>query len=211
MRITDQQRLHWGEVLRERLKALAGLHGIVGERIAKQETLDARLREALDRVGRDSNDENDALTALETASGEAAKKLRLVGLRLEEAHLEGRLPEEPYRAAMAAAFPQGTGVIGGGPGDRYAAARRIAAALAEHTAVDPEGKLAALAAEAASELEARNAAAKQEAAERQEAHETLGRARVAWDDCYLATKEIVSGLLRDAGRHAELRGVFPDL
>lgn len=211
MRITDQQRLQWGEIVRERLKALAGLHGIVAERIAKQEAVDARLREALDRVGRDSSDENDALSALETASAEAAKKLRLVGLRLEEAHLEGRVPDEPYRAAMAAAFPQGTGIVGGNPGDRYAAARRIAATLAEHTAVDPEGKLAALAAEAASELETRNTAAKKEAAERQDAHEALGHARVAWDEGYLATKEIVSGLLRDAGRHAELRGVFPDL
>ena len=211
MRISDQQRLAWGTTLRERLEAVRPLHGIVGERIARMETLDEQLHEALSRVTQESSEESDALTTLATASDEAARKLRLVAIRLEQAHLEGSVAPDLYRTAMGAAFPSGSGVVGGTPADRYSAARRVTATLEQHRAIDPDGSLATLAREAAADLEAKNAAAKKEAAERQVAHESLGRARHAWDEGYQATKEIVSGLLRDAARLGELRSLFPDL
>lgn len=211
MRITDETRLSWGKLLRERLAGVTDLHAIVAERIAKQETLEAGLKAALDRVAEASSDEGDALAALTAASEDAARKLRLVGLKLEEAHLEGRVDDETYRAVVAAAFPRGTGTARGTPADRYNLAKRVATALREHSAVDPDGSLLKIVEGAVAELESCNAAAKQEAAARQQAHEALGRARVTWDDGYLATKEIVSGLLRDAGRHSELRKIFPDL
>lgn len=211
MRITDEKRLAWGQALRESLQGVKGLHAIVQERIDKQEKLDARLSEALQQVNRESAQENETLGALTAASEETAKKLRLIAIKLEQAHLESNVDEEAYRAAMAAAFPQGTGVVGGTPGDRHAAAQRVARVLAEHNAVDADGSLAGMAREQMADLERRNEAAKKEAAGKQQAHEQLGQARVAWDDGYQATKEIVSGLLRDVGRYAELTSIFPDL
>jgi hypothetical protein len=211
MRISDQQRLSWGKTLRERLEAERSLHAIVGERIARMETLDAQLGEALSRVNQESSEESEALTSLTTASDETARKLRLVAIKLEQAHLEGSVAPDLYRTAMGAAFPQGSGVIGGTPADRYAAARRVTASLEQHGAIDPDGSLAAIVREAAGDLEAKNVAAKKEAAERHVAHESLGRARHAWDEGYLATKEIVTGLLRDAARLGDLRALFPDL
>jgi len=119
--------------------------------------------------------------------------------------------DEAYRAAMTTAYPQGTGVVGGTPGDRHAAAQRVLQALTEQASIDPDGELGKIAKEQMAELERRNEAAKKEAAEKQQAHEQLGQARVAWDEGYQATKEILSGLLRDVGRHAELPSLFPDL
>ena len=211
MRITDEKRLAWGRALTETLRSATQLHAIVQERIDKQEKLNERLATALAHVNQESAQENETLSALTAASEDTAKKLRLIAIKLEQAHLEGKVEDEPYRAAMTTAYPQGTGVVGGTPGDRHAAAQRVLQALTEHASIDPDGELGKIAKEQMAELERRNEAAKKEAAEKQQAHEQLGQARVAWDEGYQATKEILSGLLRDVGRHAELPSLFPDL
>jgi len=210
MRINDEGRLALGRTVRERLETVRDLHAIVAERIAKQEELDGNLKEALDRVGKESTEEHDALDALSQASEEAARRIRLVALKLETKHLEGAVDDDTYRTILGAAFPQGTGAVGGTPGDRHTAMSRIGQALEQHPAVDPGGELSKVAKHSLSDREPRNEAAKKEAAERQEAHEQLGQARVAWDEGYQASKEIVGGLLRDAGRHAELGQLLPD-
>lgn len=210
MRLTDEQRIEWGAELCKRLEGAKSLHAIVGERIAKQQELDAALKASMERAGREATEETDALRALTEASEDAARRARLVAVKLEAAHLEGSIEADVYQKVIGASFPQGTGSIGAMPGDRFQALRRIAAALE----AIPEGvgaELGKLAADAAATLQTANDRAKKEAAERQAAHDDLGQARARWDDGWLATKEILSGLLRDAGRRQELPDYFPDM
>lgn len=207
----DQQRIAWGLALRTNLGALEELHGIVAERIERQKALDEALEEALQRVGSERLDEAGALAALSRASDDAARRARLIAVRLEAALLEGKIDDEAFKAANSAAFPRGGQAIGNTPAQRFEALDRIASVLADHPAADPGGELAKLATEGAQAIRDANDSAKREQTEHKDANEQLTKARHAWDEGYLATKEIVTGLLRDAGRLVEQRQAFPDL
>lgn len=210
MATDDVTRLEWSKALRANLEPLVTLHSIVAERIEKLAALEASLDQAAQRVAREKSEEGDALSMLASSSEDAVRRARLVGVKLEAAFLEGAVPEDAYRAALAAAFPKGAQSIGATPAQRLEALLRIASALEAHDAADPSGTLAALAAEGAKAIEAANAQAKREQGEARAASEALEAARGAFDEGYLATREIVSGLLRDAKRLPELRDVFPD-
>jgi len=211
MTTTDAQRLSWGSLARERLTGLTSLHGIVSERVAKQESADEALRQSVERAGREATEESEALSTLKQASEEAARKAKLVALKIETQHLEGALSAEALASAMTAAFPSGAGAVGAHPGERYNGLRRVGSVLEAKPELDRDGDLRRLVSEAARTLEVANEAAKKEAAERHEAYKALDEARARWDECYLATKEIVSGLLRDAGRRGEMAAFFGDL
>jgi hypothetical protein len=211
MAVDDHQRLEWSAALRSNLEQVIDLHGIVQERIDRQKTLQDALESAVKRVEQEKSQEGDALGALAAASEDAVRRARLVGVKLEAAFLEGEVPEDVYRAALAAAFPKGSQSIGTTPQQRLEALRRIVAALSEHAAADPSGTLGPLAQEGVSAIEDANAQAKREQAEAQEANDALAAARHDFDEGYQATKEIVGGLLRDAGRLNELRDLFPDM
>ena len=211
MAVDDHQRLEWGAALRSNLEQETTLHGIVQERIDRMKELEDVLEGAVRRVSEEKSQEGDALGALSTASEDAVRRARLVGVKLEAAFLEGEVPEDTYRAALSAAFPKGPQSIGATPQQRLEALRRIVAALSEHGAADPSGKLGPLAQEGAEAIEAANDQAKREQAESREANEALSAARHGFDEGYQASKEIVGGLLRDAGRLTELRDLFPDM
>ena len=211
MAIDDTKRLQWGPALRANLEPLTELHGIVQERIDRLTTTEEALRDALEKVEREKSEEGSALGELSAAADDAVRRARLVGVKLEAAFLEGEVPEDEYRAALAAAFPQGAQSIGATPAQRLEALRRIGSAFDNHASADPGGKLAALATEGADAIEAANVSAKREQEESRAANDTLAEARGGFDTSYLATKEIVGGLLREAGRLDELRDVFPDL
>lgn len=211
MAIDDATRLQWGPALRSNLEPLHDLHSIVQERIDKLSETESTLKDALERVAKESSEEGDALSMLATASDDAVRRGRLVGVKLEAAFLEQSIPEEAYRAALSAAFPQGAQSIGSTPAQRLEAMHRIAGALEMHDAADPDGALSAIAAEGARAIENANAEAKREQEEAREAKDALDAARTTFDDSYLATKEIVGGLLREAKRLSELRDIFPDM
>ncbi len=211
MAIDDATRLQWGPALRSNLEPLHALHSIVQERIDRLTETEGALKDALERVARESSEEGDALSMLATASDDAVRRARLVGVKLEAAFLEQSIPEEQYRAALAAAFPQGAQSIGATPALRLDALHRIAGALEMHADADPGGSLATLATEGARAIEDANAQAKREQEEAREAKDALEGARSAFDDSYLATKEILGGLLREAKRLGELRDIFPDM
>ena len=208
--MTDEQRISMGAALADRLDALKELHAIVAERIARQRTIDETLRAAVERAGSEAAQESAALRALSDASEDAVKRGRLIALKLETAQLEGQLSQESYQALIAAAFPAGLGVVGATPGDRFQALRRIAAALEKTEDADKGGLLRQSAEGGATALEKANADAKREGQDKSDALDKLGQARVAWDDTYAATRDILSGLLREAGRLKEHAAIFPD-
>ncbi len=210
MPVTDHQRVEYGAAVRANLTHVEELHAIVAERIAKLETVEKALETAVKRVEQERSEEGDALGALATASDDAVRRARLVGVKLEAAFLEGRVKEDVYRAALAAAFPRGAQSVGTTPAERLQALERIVAALTEHGGADPEGTLTQLASEGAQAIKDANSAAKREQAESREASDALAKARHDFDEIYQATREIVTGLLRDAGRLGELRDIFPD-
>lgn len=211
MTTTDEQRLQWGAQARERLAAMKGLHAIVGERVAKQVELDGALRGAIERAGREALEESAARKALADATEDAGRRAKLIALKLETAQLEEQIPVDVYRTVVAAAFPGGVSAIGLQPGERRDAMQRIAKALEEAPAADPGGTLRKSAQNGLGALEDANAATKKEAADKTGALSALAEARTKWDEGYTASKEIVSGLLRDLGRRAELGGLFVDL
>ncbi len=211
MAVTDHQRVEWSAALRSNLDQLTSLHAIVEDRIARMEAIEERLAEALATVERERSEDSEALTQLSKASEDAVRRARLVGVKLEMAFLEGAIPEEAYRSALASAFPSGSQSVGATPAARHEALRRIVAALHQFDGADPGGTLATLAQEGARAIEEANATAKREQEETQAAQEALSNARVEFDRAYQATKEIMGGLLRDAGRLDELRDVFPDM
>lgn len=211
MAVTDHQRVEWSAALRANLEQLGDLHAIVGERVTRMQAVESALATALERVERERSEEGDALGTLAGAAEDAVRRARLIGVKLEAAFLEGRVKEDVYRAALAAAFPRGAQSIGTTPAHRLEALERIASALAEHGEADPDGALAELARAGAQTIKDANESAKREQAESREASDALAKARHDFDEAYQATREIVSGLLRDAGRLAELRDVFPDL
>jgi hypothetical protein len=206
----DHKRLAHAAALRSNLEPLATLHAIVPERIERLKERADALEAAVTRVEQEKSEEGDALSSLQAASEDAVRRARLVGVKLEAAFLEGQVPEETYRAALAAAFPQGGQSIGGTPQARLEALRGIVAAMHEHEAADPEGALGRLAEEGARAIEEANADAKREQAEAREANEALSEARAAFDRGYRATREIVTGLLREANRLDEIPDIFPD-
>lgn len=206
----DSQRIAWGTALRSNLEQLKSLHSIVGERLARQQVLDEALSSALERLGKERTDETTALNTLANASEDAIRRARLVAVKLEAAFLEAKVPEETYRAAQSAAFPRGVSSIGATPAQRVEALDRIVAALEEHKDADPSGELATLARDGAQAIRDANEGAKRDQAESREAGEQLARARHQWEEGYLATKDIVSGLLREADRLGELSQLFPD-
>lgn len=209
--VTDEVRLAWGAAVRDKLEALRPLHSIVGERITRQANVDETLRAAGVRAGSEAMAKSAALKTLADASEDAVKRAKLVALKLETAHLEGQLTTETYQALVAAAFAQAPGLIGATPGDRFQALNRIVAALATVPDADKGGVLAKSAEAGAKALEAANDAAKKEAVDETDALDKLSQARTAWDDAYGATKDIVAGLLREAGRRGEHTAIFPDL
>ncbi len=210
MRITDQDRLTWGPALSQRLAPVSDLHAIVAERGARQAELSSALAEAEKRIDREASEEGAALDRLTQASEDAERILRLVALKLETAHLEGEVADDAFRAFMGAAFPHGAGATGSTPGDRYQAIKRVSDALAANAELGTRESLAEKAAESVKALESANEEAKREAGEKRAASEALSEARAKWDDAWIATKEILSGLLRDAGRRDELPSYFPD-
>lgn len=208
---SDHQRVEHGAALRANLAQLTSLHVIVGERIAKLEVVEKALEEAVKRVERERSEEGDALGSLASASEDAVRRARLIGVKLEAAFLEGRVKEDVYRAALSAAFPRGAQSIGTTPAERLQALERVTSALTEHGAADPDGSLIELARAGAQAIKDANESAKREQAESREANDARALARHEFDQAYQATREIMSGLLRDAGRLGELRDVFPDL
>lgn len=211
MRITDERRLAWGETLRHRLAAADDMHMILEERADAQEQLDQALSAAVDRVGQEKTQESEALAELEKASEDAGRRARLVAVKLESAQLEGQIDTETYNAVMAAAFPQGAQTIPPQPRDRHDALARIVSALEQHPDADPKSELRQSTTQGQKALEQANERAKKEQSEHKAAHDALEQARHAWDEGYLATKEIVSGVLRSEGRREELPRFFPDL
>lgn len=210
MAATDHQRLEWSAALRSNLEQLVDLHAIVQERIDRHKVLEDALETAVARVEREKREAGDALESLAEASEDAVRRARLIGVKLEAAFLEGAVPEDVYRAALAKAFPQGPRSVGSTPQQRLEALKRIRAALVEHESADPSGTLGRLAQEGADAIEDANAQAKREQAETQEANDALASARHAFDEGYQATREIIGGLLRDANRRNELQDIFPD-
>lgn len=211
MAATDHQRVEWSAALRANLSQITDLHAIVGERVARMQAVESALEAAVKRVERERSEEGDALGALASASEDAVRRARLVGVKLEAAFLEGRVKEDVYRAALSAAFPRGPQSIGTTPAQRLEALERIVSALTEHGGADPSGELVELARAGAQAIRDANESAKREQAEAREANDALAKARHEFDEAYTATREIVSGLLRDAGRLGELRDIFPDL
>ncbi len=211
MAVDDHQRIEWSAALRANLTQLTDLHAIIQERIDRLATTDAALESAAERVSDERTQEGAALGSLSAASEDAVRRARLVGVKLEAAFLEGRVQEDIYRAALAAAFPRGPQSIGTTPAQRLEALERIVAALTEHGEVDPDGALVEIARSGAQAIRDANEQAKREQAESRDANEALATARHDFDECYQATREIVSGVLRDAGRFGELRNVFPDM
>jgi len=211
MNITDEQRFAWGAEVRERLRFFKKLHPIVEERIARQERLDASLREALQRA--ESNDTIVALSKLTDAIQDAARRGRLIAVKLESAYLEGRIREDAYHAVVAAAFPAGTTAWGDTAVTRINTLVTVANALEQHRAdVDSDGALHALAREGADQLASSMKGVQADSESRHQAHSTMVKvARDEWDEGYFATKEIVAGVLRDAGRRGELLNIFPDV
>ena len=211
MSVTDHQRAEWSAALRANLEQITDLHSIVQERIDRIGDLEKKLTDGLERIEREKSEEGEALTSLSSASDDAVRRARLVGVKLEAAFLEGDVPEETYRAAPAACFPHGSQSIGTTPAQRLEALQRIVAALVQHDAADPGGKLGTLAQEGIDAIKQANAQAKVEQEESRQAAEELEVVRQDFDQAYQATKEIIGGLLRDAKRLSELRDVFPDM
>jgi hypothetical protein len=211
MGVNDHQRVEWSAALRSNLEQLTELHGIVQDRIERTKICEEALEEALKRVAEEKSEEGDAMATLSTASEDAVRRARLVGVKLEATFLEGDIPEEKYRSALNAAFPAGSQSVGGTPESRLEALQQIVAALEEHSDADPDGKLGTLAAEGAKAIKDANLAAKREQEETRDAAEALSAARDDFDRAYQATKEIVGGLLRDVERLEELRDIFPDM
>jgi hypothetical protein len=211
MAVDDQQKIEWGAALRANLEQLTDLHSIVRERIDRLATSGGALESAMERVSAERSQEGDALGSLSSASEDAVRRARLVGVKLEAAFLEGRVKEETYRAALAAAFPRGPQSIGTTPAQRLEALERVVSALTEHGAAEPDGSLIEVARAGAQAIRDSNEHAKREQAESRDAADALTAARHDFDECYQATREIVSGLLRDAGRIGELRSLFPDM
>ena len=211
MTTTDDQRPQLGAQARERLETVRDLHPIIAERIAKLKELDELLSAATGLYKQKELDELAARTALNDASEDAARRGRLIALKLETAQLEGQIPLEAYRTALAGAFPVGAAAVGVLPGERHAAMQRIAKALEETPTADPSGTLRQSALNGAKALEDANNATKTEAADKTAALQALADARARWDEGYTATKEIVSGLLRDVGRRAELGALFGEV
>lgn len=211
MAVTDHQRVEWSAALRANLEQIIDLHSIVEERVDRIQDLEKKLADALERIEREKSEEGEALSSLSTASDDAVRRARLVGVKLEGAFLEGEVPEETYRSALAACFPHGNQSIGTTPAQRLEALQRIVAALVQHDAADPGGKLGTIAQEGVDAIKAANAQAKVEQEESRMAAEQLEIARQDFDQAYQATKEIVGGLLRDAKRLSELRDIFPDM
>jgi hypothetical protein len=210
MQITDEQRLTWGPELREKLKLIVDLHPIVEERAHKQEKLDASLREALHRA--DSNESMEALSRAAEAIKDAARRARLIAVKLETQYLEGSISGEAYHSVMSAAFPSGTQQFGETAVTRLDILRHVVAALVRHREVDPDGALRFIAEEGAQRLAELTADVGRNPEMRQQAHGALVKvARSEWDAGYTATKEIISGVLRDAGRRGELAKIFPDV
>lgn len=211
MAVTEHQRVEWSAALRSNLEQITDLHSIVEERVERLKALEAALETALKRVEAEQSEESDALRQLSEASEDAVRRARLIGVKLEASFLEGDVKEEIYRAALGAAFPRGPQSLGTTPQQRLEALHRMVTALEEHSGADPEGKLSTLAAGGAEAIEAANDAAKREQQDSREANEALAKARHEFDEGYQATKEIIGGLLRDAGRLSELRDLFPDM
>lgn len=211
MPVNDHQRIEWSAALRSNLEQLTDLHAIVQERIERSKTCEEALEVALERVEQEKSEEGDALASLSAASEDALRRARLIGVKLEAAFLEGAIPEATYRAALSASFPAGPQSIGATPALRLEALERITRALGQHEDADPGGKLGALAAEGAAAIKDANVGAKQEQEEGRAAAEALTSARAQFDRAYQASKEILSGLLRDAERLNELNELFPDM
>jgi hypothetical protein len=211
MTITDHQRIEWSRALRANLEQLTALHGIVQERIDRLKATEEALETASRRVAEERVQEGEALSALSSASEDAVRRARLVGVKLEARFLEGELGEELYKSALAAVFPRGAQSIGTTPAQRFDALERIVAGLAQHPDADPSGALGKLARDGADAIKKANDDAKREQLESREAADQLARAQHQFDEAYLATKEILSGILREAGRLPELLDIFPDL
>jgi len=209
--MTDEQRTQHGAHARDHLEAVRDLHAIVGERITKQTELDDGLRAAIERAGQEAQEESEARKSLSDANEDAGRRAKLIALKLETAQLEGQIPAELYRTVIAAAFPGGPAAIGLQPGERFNALQRIHQALEANAAADPGSTLRQSAQNGAKTLEDANAATKKEEADKHGALQALADARIRWDEGYAATKEILSGLLRDVGRRSELGGLFIDL
>ena len=207
----DHQRIEWSAALRANLAQLMDLHAIVEERSERLAVVESALESAAARVERERSEEGQALSSLSEASEDAVRRARLVGVKMEAAFLEGNVPEDVYRAALSAAFPRGPQSIGSTPAERLEALERIVAALTEHGDADPDGSLVELARGGAQAIRDANEEAKREQAESREANEALASARHDLDESYQATREILTGLLREAGRLGELRDVFPDM
>jgi hypothetical protein len=211
MTTTDEQRLQWGAQTRERLETVRELHSIVGERITKQAALDEGLRTAIETAGREALEESTARKSLADAVDDALRRAKLIALKLETAQLEGQVAVEAFRTVMAGAFPGGVGAIGPQAIDRRNALLRIGKAIEETPAADPSGTLRQSAQNGVQALEDTNAATKKEEADKTGALQALAETRTRWDEGYTASREILSGLLRDVGRRAELGGLFVDL
>ena len=153
MSVTDHQRVEWSSALRSNLEQLTDLHSIVQDRMDRMEDIETRLGEALETVERERTEDSDALSQLSTASEDAVRRARLVGVKLEMAFLEGEIPEEAYRSALAAAFPAGSQSVGATPALRHEALKRIVSAMSQFAAADPDGKLGTLAQEGATAIE----------------------------------------------------------
>jgi len=211
MSVTDHQRVEWSAALRSNLEPLTDLHGIVQDRLARHQTLEDALTGALERVEQERSEDGTALDMLSTASEDAVRRARLVGVKLEMKFLENGISEEVYRAVLAGAFPAGSHSVGATPALRHEALQRIVTTLEEHPESDSDDALGTLAREGAAAIDAANQEAKREQEETQAAAEAVGSARVQFDRAYQATKEILSGLLRDVERLDELRDIFPDM
>lgn len=211
MSTTDEQRTQWGAHARDRLETVRDLHAIVGERIGKQRELDDALRACIEVAGKEALDESAARKALADATEDAGRRAKLIALKLETAQLEGQIAADVYRSLVTAAFPGGAAAIGIQPGERFNALQRIAQALEATPAADPGSTLRQSALNGAKALEDANAATKKEEADKHGALQALADARTRWDEGYIASKEILSGLLRDVGRRAELSALFADL
>lgn len=206
---TDDTRLAWGRQLRDALAAITELDEVIGRRIERQAKLDEALASAREAASKEQADIGEAAAALNAAADDAGRVLRLVAVKLEAAWLEQTIPEAAYRKVTATAFPNAQ--VPTRPGERHAALLRVATVLGDNADADPGGALGTLAKTTADKLVAANETAKRESDEAHAAQQKLDEARNAWDEGYLATKEIVSGLLREAGRRSEMTTLFADL
>ena len=211
MSVTDHQRVEWSAALRSNLEPLTDLHGIVQDRLDRHDALETTLTEALETVERERTEDSDALSMLSAASEDAVRRARLVGVKLEMRFLENAITDEAYRSVLAGAFPAGVHSVGATPALRHEALLRIVGALGQHSEADPDDELGAIAREGADAIDAANNEAKREREQTQAAADAVSVARIEFDRAYQATKEILSGLLRDAERLGELRDIFPDM